>query len=91
MQTTPYGEAKITSTRGKVLEQILDKFNFLCLDEKEEAYYRAYDGCKSTIDLTLANISITPEMIESNGYNLRNSDSFLMNGKISPNINRDGA
>ena len=39
-----------TSARWKMLEQILDELNLFCLNENEETYYRAYDGCKSTID-----------------------------------------
>ena len=42
---------KKTSTRGMVLEKILDKYNILCLNNKEKTHNRAYDGCKSTIDL----------------------------------------
>ena len=43
-----------TNTRGKILEQILDKFKLLCLNLKEETYYRAHDGYKSIINLTLS-------------------------------------
>ena len=31
------------------------------LNEKEETYYKAYNSCKSTIDLTFANLSISSE------------------------------
>ena len=58
--------------RGKKKDNVLnistpnrpsDRYNLLCLNKKEETYYRAYnasyhDGCKSTIDLTLANLMI---------------------------------
>ena len=40
------------------MKKIVDRFNLLCLNEKEETYYRAYDGYKLTIDLTLANLAI---------------------------------
>ena len=53
----PLWGSKKWSRRGKMLEQILDKINFLCLNETEETYYRTYDGYKLTIDLTLANIN----------------------------------
>ena len=43
------------------MEEILDRFNILCLNEKEKTYYRAYDSCKMTIDLTLADLKIAPE------------------------------
>ena len=49
------------STRERRIEKILDRYNLLCLDEKEKTYYRAYDGCKSTIYLTLANLTIASE------------------------------
>ena len=64
------------STRGRILENILDKFNLLCLNEKEETYYRAFDGIKSTIDLTLTSITIAPEYRWSKEYELRGSDHF---------------
>ena len=53
--------SKKMSPSGRMLEKILDSYDLLCLNEKEETYYRAYDGCKSTIDLTLVNLSIAPE------------------------------
>ena len=37
------------STRGRMLEKILDRFDLLCLNKKEETQYRAYNGFKSTI------------------------------------------
>ena len=46
------------STRGRMMEKILDRYNLLCIMKKEETYYRANNGCKSTIDLTLANLTI---------------------------------
>ena len=54
----------------------LDKFNLLCLNEKEETYYRAFDGIKSNIDLTLTSITIAPEYRWSKEYELRGSDHF---------------
>ena len=59
----PLWRTKKSCTGGKIRQKIQDKFNLLCLNEKEETYYRAYEGCKSTIDLTFANISIASEMI----------------------------
>ena len=35
---------------------------------KKKIYYRAYDGCKSTIDLTLANLTIAPDYKWRKGY-----------------------
>merc|ERR1711976_637296 len=70
-----WGSEKM-STRGRILENILDKFNLLCLNEKEETYYRAFDGIKSTIDLTLTSITIAPEYSWSKEYELRGSDYF---------------
>ena len=54
------GSKKIR-TRGKMLEKILDRYNLFCLNEKEQTYYRAYNGYKSTIDRALANLTIAPE------------------------------
>ena len=70
-----WGSEKM-STRGRILENILDRFNLLCLNEKEETYYRAYDGKKSTIDLTLTSTTIAPEYRWSKEYKLRGSDHF---------------
>ena len=70
-----WGSEKM-STRGRILENILDKFNLLCLNEKEETYYRAFDGIKSTIDLTLTSITIAPEYRWSKEYELKGSDHF---------------
>ena len=57
----PLWESGNMSTRGKMFQKILDRFNLLCLNEKEETYYRAYNGCEFTLDLTLANLTIAPE------------------------------
>ena len=65
-----WGSEKM-STRERMLEKIPISFNLLCLNEKEETYYRAYDDCKSTIDL--ANITITPEYKWSKEYELKGS------------------
>ena len=59
-------------------EKILDKYNLLCLNEKEENYYRANYVYKSTIDLTLAKLMIAPEYKWSEDYNVRGSDHFLI-------------
>ena len=56
-----WGGSEKKSTTGIMLEKILDRHNLLCLNEKEETYYRAYDGCKSTIDLTFSNLTIASE------------------------------
>ena len=64
------------STRRRILEKILNRYNPLYLNEKEKTYYIAYNGCKSTIDLTLANLTIATEHKCSKEYNLRGSDYF---------------
>ena len=46
------------------------------MNEKQETYYKAYDGYKSTIDITLAIILISPVIKWSNEYNFRGSDHF---------------
>ena len=55
-----WGKEKM-STKGRMLEKILNGFNLLHLNEKEETYYRTYDGRKSTIDQTLANLTRAPK------------------------------
>ena len=59
-----------------MLEKILDRYNFLCLNKKKETYHRAYNGCKLTIDLALSNLMIAPEYKWSKQYELRGSDHF---------------
>ena len=48
------------------------------LNKKEETYYRAYNDCKSTIDLTLANLTIALEYKWSKEYKFRVSDHFYI-------------
>ena len=56
--------------------KILHRYNLLCLNKKEETYYRAYNGCKLTIVLTLANLKIAPEYKWCKEYELGRSDHF---------------
>ena len=58
------------------MERIFDKLNFLCLNEKEENHYRAYDGCKSIIYLMLTNLRITSEYKWRKEYKLNGTDPF---------------
>ena len=71
------------STR-KMFEKILNRYNLFCLNEKEVTYYRSHYGCKSTIDLTLANLTIAPEEVTP-------SPLSYMKGKTPPNNLRDGS
>ena len=48
----------------------------LVREKKEETYYRTYNGCKSTVYLILANLSIALEITCSKEYDLRGSDHF---------------
>ena len=90
---TVWGSEK-TSTRGKMIEKILDDYNLLCLNDKEETYYTVHDGCKSTIDLTLVSNLLAPELTRKKEYNLRGNDHFLIilkeTGEITQGNNRDG-
>ena len=43
---------------------------------KEVTYYRAYNGCKSQIDQTIANLMIAPEYKWIKEYKLMESDHF---------------
>ena len=47
----PLWRNKKTNTRGRILEKILDTYNHLCLNGKEETQYKIFNSCKSTIDL----------------------------------------
>ena len=85
------GRWEISPESTPMQEKIQDKFSLFCLNEKEETYCRAYDSCKSTIDLTLVNISIDPEIIWSMKYDLKGNEHFPMKGKPPPNNSRDGA
>ena len=44
----------------------------------DKTYYRAYNGCKSTIDLTLANLTIAPEYKWNKEYDLRGIGHFFI-------------
>ena len=59
------------STRGRMPKKIIDKYNLLCPNGKEEAYYRAYSDYKLTIDLIFPNLKIVPEYKWSKEYELR--------------------
>ena len=50
------------STIRAMMEKILNIYNLLCINKKEVTYYRAFDGRKSTIDLTIASQAIAPEL-----------------------------
>ena len=63
-----WGSEKM-STRGRMLDKMPDRFNLLCNNKKVETYYRPYDGCKSTIDLTLINLTVAPEYKWRKKYN----------------------
>ena len=68
---SPLWESEKMNTRGRMLEKIIDRFNLLCLNEKEEPYYRACDSSKSTIGLTLANLKIAQEYKWNKKYDLK--------------------
>ena len=53
------------------MEKIFDNYNFLCINKKEETYYRAFDSRKSTIDLAIASLMIATEIEWSKEYELR--------------------
>ena len=72
-----WGSEKM-STRGRMIEKILNRYNLLCINNKEETYYRAFDGCKWTIKLTIASLTITLELEWSKNYELRGSDHFAI-------------
>ena len=50
----------------------------MCLNEKEETYHSADDGCKLTIDLTLSSLTIAPENKWIKEYELKGSDHFVI-------------
>ena len=58
------------------MEKIINRYNLLCIKKKEEIYYRALDGRKSTIDLTITSLTIAPELIWSKEFELRESNHF---------------
>ena len=54
----PLWKSKKMSTRGRMMEKILNIYNLLCINKKEKAYYREFDS-KLTIDLTIASLTTT--------------------------------
>ena len=75
----PLWRSEKIRTRGRMLKKILKILRF---NEKEETNYRAYNGCESTIDLTIG-----PEYKWSKEYKLRGSDlvsypSFYISSNI---------
>ena len=65
-------------TRERKIDKILDRYNLLCINKKEETYYKAFDSSKSTINLTVANPMIALELEWSKEYELRGSDHFTI-------------
>ena len=59
-----WGSQKM-SARGRMMERVLDRYNLMCINKKEETYFRAFDSSKSIIDLTIA-----PELERSKEYEL---------------------
>ena len=59
-----------------MLEKILDEFNLLCLNEKEETYYKTFDGSKSTIDLAITNLALAPQFKWTKEHELRGKRSL---------------
>ena len=57
-----------------MIEKILNRYNFLYINKEEETYYRAFDGNKSTIDLTVASLTIGLELEWSKEYELGERD-----------------
>ena len=72
-----WGSEKM-SARGRMTEKLLNRYNLLCINKKEETYYRAFDGSKSTIDLTITSLTIAPELAWSREYELRGNDHFTI-------------
>ena len=52
------------------MKKIFDRYNLLCINKKEETYYRAFEGRKLTIDLTIASLMIALELEWSKEYEL---------------------
>ena len=57
-----------------MIEKILNRYNFLYINKEEETYYRAFDGSKSKIELTIASLTIALELEWSKEYELGGSD-----------------
>ena len=86
-----WGRKKM-STRGRMMEKILDRYSLLCINKKEETYYRAFNSSKLTIDLTIASLTIALEFEWCKEYELRESDYFPIIIEVEREIfNRDGA
>ena len=69
----PLWESEKMNTResdGKIHEN----YNLLCISK--ETYYRAFDDNKSAIDLTIASLTIVPELEWCKEYKLKRSDYF---------------
>ena len=75
--THPLFGSKKQKEKERCQNEYYIKYRLLCLNEKEKkTYYRAYDGWKLAIDLTLANITIALETNQSKENDLRGSNHF---------------
>ena len=59
-----------------MMEEILNRYNLLCINKKEKTYYRAFVDSKSTIDLTFSSLTIAPKLEWSKDYELEGNDHF---------------
>ena len=59
------------------MEKIFDRYNLLCINQKEETYYRAFDSSKLTIDFTITSQTIALELEWSKEYELRGSGEVI--------------
>ena len=64
-------------------EKMSTRYNLLCLNDKKETYYRANDGCKLTINLTLANLTIVSEYKWIKEYKFKGSEHFPIMGTLT--------
>ena len=87
MQTILYEEPRKWAQEGECWRKFHDIYNLLCINKREETFYRAFDGSNSTIDLTIASLTIALELEWSKEYELGGSDYF----PIIIEDNRDGA
>ena len=70
-----WGNKKM-STRGRMIEKIFNRYSLLCINKKEETYYRAFNSSISTINLTIASLTIASELKWSKEFKFRGSNHF---------------
>ena len=73
----PLWESEKMRTKVKMMEKILERYNLFCVNKKKKPT-TAFNGSKSTINLSIVSLMIAQKLKWSKEYELGGSDHFLI-------------